>query len=226
MKKFLTVMTLAVLFGTGIAMAETSSVSPEYTSSESDFRESTNAYGAINQKNNSARLLDAIRRRHLRYFRQVEEANDKDRKNIYTQKRRHQINLAESHVDGTQTDVKREGELQKRDRVQPVSRYRAQRANPKQTFRARAICYYVEGNDANADCMAANVIDGQTHRVQNTNSAYFAKKAQAEANAEVRRQLREAAKEVNEAAKMRVNNYRTGNYQRHFMAPFLKAIVE
>ena len=231
MKKFIALAAIAIFAGIGVAAAETSSVSDRFTSSESDFNESTNALGAINLKNNQLRYLKAIARRQREYFtdlarKEFLEDTGVRYNNTYGQRLRHNYGRASINVNSRSTKLESaEGEFT--DYKDQFVRPYAARANSKQTFRARAICYYVEGGDANSDCMKNGLIDGQRHRVLPKNLRQE-QAAVGAINLSARDQLKSAAKDKNTDLSKRVSTARRGGGYKHvwYRLPYLSSDQE
>lgn len=223
MKK-ITISALAFTLFFGIASA----YSPEGINDVSN-RYASNPLGAKNLEEVNSNFLKAIQNRHRRYFRLKHEQANGYSKNIYNQRLRHAQNRAGKGVNEVQTDIERGGPLVDRSGIRENSRYRAQRSNAKQTFRARAICYYVEGTDANADCMESGVIYGRDHRVEsNIETEGRHRERIANVNANVRDLVRAAAKAAQNdlETKKRTNTYMKGQTSRNFLAPFLRLPFE
>ncbi len=159
MKKIILVALVFVGTGLGLVSAEPLSLSTQH------FNKSTNPLGAINLRNNQDRLLRAIYQRQKQYFSNRYRAEVDDFQNIYNQRNRLRYSKKAINVNDETTDLKRTGELKDYRRTRTRNRYRVERSNAKQTFKARAICYFIEGTDANTDCLKSGVIDGQRHRV-------------------------------------------------------------
>lgn len=174
------------------------------------------------QRNNQQRYMDALRARYSRQWKTSVTAKS-GYYNIKNQKFRHLISQQEAAVDDGSSDMKRTGELTDYSGVRPAARARVQRVNAKQTFRARAIDYYVEGGDANAEAMAAGVIDGETNKVSLRRSRNMTDAVGA-AILPARDAMRwgAAAPEAQEGTKVKPSTFRRGNYYRNFRSPYIK----
>lgn len=224
MKK-LTIATLAFALFFGIANA----YSPEGIDDVSHENYALNPLGSNNLQQINSNFLKAIQNRHQRYFRNKYRAEQGNWKNIYNQRLQHAASKSVNNVNDVQTTVKRGGPLTDRSGIRENTAYRAQRSNAKQTFRARAICYYVDGTDANSDCLKSGVIDGEKHRVI-TNPITEAQHREkiSVVNANARRLVREAAKAARSDAETadRKFNYLKGSSNRMFLSPFYRLAVE
>jgi len=218
MKKALFIALIATFGVIGLVSAETPSKAIANTSSESDFHESTNPLGAINARNNIIQLYNAIAKRRSLYFSQkfrsqyrAETGENYD--SITNQRLRLPYYKSQISVNDRSTDISRTGELKGTEGRRPVTKYRAQRSNAKQTLRARAICYYVEGGDANEECLKSNVIDGQRHRAIPTNFRFLQGKVGREVITPVRELQKISRPEINNNTVSRVSNFRKSSYK-------------
>ncbi|MBT3349108.1 hypothetical protein HN954_02445 [bacterium] len=153
---------LTLILGLGFAVC-TSTASAYKYEGPSVINTKSRSY----KKDTQTRYLDALRARYdLSATKASQTIEDK---NVYNQQAVHRIRKYISNVNEVDTEVSRKGELQDRTGVVPVANIRFERPNAKQTFRARAIDYYVDGGEANEEAMAAGVIYGSTHKVNRNN---------------------------------------------------------
>jgi len=173
------------------------------------------------QRSNQARYMDALRSRYNRDWKIAVRAKT-GYDNLNYQKFRHQLSQEEAGVDDGGSVMNRSGRLTDYSGVRAAARARVERPNAKQTFRARAIDYYVEGGDANAEAMKAGVIDGQTNKVQLRRRRNMTEAVGA-AILPARDAMRwGAAAPVAPSAVEKPSTFMKGNFYRNFRSPYIK----
>ncbi|MCF7847023.1 MAG: hypothetical protein K9M51_03245 [Candidatus Gracilibacteria bacterium] len=173
------------------------------------------------KRNNQSQYLEALRRRYNLMYNKAERTLED--KHLYNQQAEHRINRYLQNTNEVNTLMRREGELQDRSRIEPVATPRYERSNSKQTFRARAIDYYVDGGYANAEAMKSNVIYGSEHKVDTNN--WLSEMYKKEVGSIVRPtrdliRIQEKADKVGTLQEGHVGyNNRKGNFYRNFWSP-------
>ncbi len=118
------------------------------------------------QKKNKEKLERAVGERRRNYFRKKSRDN-KVYKNWKNQFQTHRRSKANAGLNERSTRMKRTGKLRTRsfDRLRPMSSKSPERSTAKQTFRARAIDYYIRGGEAGSEAMRSGVTRSTEHQV-------------------------------------------------------------
>ncbi len=214
MKKTLVVFVATVSFFSQI------SISHAYSEGRDGYRV-RNPLASLVQKKLNQRLRSAIHKRYRNYFTNiVRETKDRNRN---VQLARHKESKIDRNINNRSTSVVRSGELKTvpwYDVLRPVSLGAYERRNSKQTFRARAIDYYVEGGYAGTESMKSGVIYGSDHEVQN-----FPVRLEKDKVGAIVTSVRDAQRDLVPWSRLTASYpkqlYRRGTSRRNFMHPYM-----
>lgn len=209
----------ALILGLILSFTATGSVSAYSEHFEDGFANPVTAVGLQNSENT---LEDAVKKRQWFYFKQ--KIRDAIYKNRLNQKQRHQYSKSVNHVDERSTQVERDGALRTVPYYQQRREYNNAsyiRTNPKQTFRKRAINYYLEGGVAGKDALSADVLYGSTHRVSRVPSTIFKENA---ITTSAKSSLLEGQRSIGRSAQVptgyQKTTFRRGDSTRTYLSPY------
>ena len=185
-----------------------------------------NLESVLLQKENRQELDAAIERRYYNFYKK-HFINNGDYKSRTNQQMRHNYGRWMGRTNDRSTIPNREGELKtvnEYNERRPNSQKSLVRSNSKQTFRARAIDYYVDGGDANTAALQSNVILGSEHKVPRFDSAFEKREKKSEIG-EITAEIRDVQRSRKVSEKVptgqQKNTYRKGASYRNFVHPYM-----
>ena len=134
---------------------------------KADITEQKDANHVRTQLEGNKRLDYAIAQRQQKNFKD-KFVRTMDYKNRLGQLYRHKVSRYYGHANERSTQVTRTGDLQTvpdYEYRRPYSEKSMIRPNSKQTFKRRAIDYYINGGDAGTDALRSDVIVSSEHQV-------------------------------------------------------------
>ncbi len=195
-----------------------------FTSSAHAFaepvREDTGSYAhrlSLQQK-----LNEALQKRWSLFTKKHVERNT-EQKTIPYQYATHLQSRKATNTSEVSTMMNRSGDLTNYEGTKAYEDYNYVRPNPKQTFKARAIDYYVDGGDAGKEAMQSNVIVGSQHKIDTQKYYNTIWKNDFQTIGNIRNVQRTFYTPTPaKTATQRVRAYNTGSYRRNLVHPFTK----
>jgi len=193
-----------------------------FTSSAHAFaepvREDTGSYAhklSLQQK-----LNEAIQQRWSLFTKKHVERNT-EQKTVPYQYATHVESRKASNTSEVSTMMNRSGALTNYEGTKAYEDYNYVRPNPKQTFKARAIDYYVDGGDAGKEAMRSNVIISSEHKIDTQKYYNTMWKNDFVTIGNIRDVQRAFyTPPMEKSNTQRVRSYNTGSYRRTMSHPF------